>query len=418
MRLKQYIAAICVLGLCGMQTSALAENPAQWGNAAPAQQRMLLAPGQETIVVLPDGTRSPAIVRQDGALTLPDGTVADQSGTTVLLPDGTSITPEALRQGLTTPEAVQPDGTVLVPDAAKQDPTKPDALHPEVKPDVQKPEALKPDTVLQPVKPEATRPPVTPEGVKPEVVVPNGNAPTVVVPDGKPATPAQGSRLQLWQMMPLTEVPDAQKKPEAKPEQPRAEKKPDVKPEKPAPEKKPAVTPPKEEKKPELKEPKPEKKPEVKEPKPEKKPEAKPEKTPRAKPGEELKIPPEAVKTGNLDFLEGCWQGTRPEYYSKRTIRECFCFGAHGGNGKRRVLDTKGKRTCTGSTKARLDGNGVLHVTSEGASCDDGERWGASQMTCRGSGQKTPCSWIFTDANGGRQAYQIPFVRVESCGRR
>ncbi len=39
-------------------------------------------------------------------------------------------------------------------------------------------------------------------------------------------------------------------------------------------------------------------------------------------------------------------------------------------------------------------------------------------MTCRGKGQKTPCSWVFKDANGGRQAYEIPFVRVQACGRR
>ena len=137
----------------------------------------------------------------------------------------------------------------------------------------------------------------------------------------------------------------------------------------------------------------------------------------KAKVGDELVIPEDAVKTGNLDFLEGCWQGTRPEYYSKRTIRECFCFGKNGRGGTRRVIDPKGGRTCTGDTKARLDGRGALHVTSQGARCDDGERWGAAQMTCRGNGQKTPCSWVFTDASGGHQKYEIPFVRVSSCGR-
>ena len=59
----------------------------------------------------------------------------------------------------------------------------------------------------------------------------------------------------------------------------------------------------------------------------------------RPKIGEPLRIPPEAVKTGNLDFLEGCWQGTRPEYYSKRTVEECFCFGPGGQTGKRRIID-------------------------------------------------------------------------------
>lgn len=133
--------------------------------------------------------------------------------------------------------------------------------------------------------------------------------------------------------------------------------------------------------------------------------------------GEELKIPPEAAKTGNLNFLEGCWQGTRPEYYSKRTIKECFCFGANGSNGKRRVIDPLGKRKCIGATKAHLSPNGVLSVTSEGAYCSDGERWGQAEMVCRNSGPRTPCSWVFRDANNGSQSYQIPFIRVESCGR-
>lgn len=138
--------------------------------------------------------------------------------------------------------------------------------------------------------------------------------------------------------------------------------------------------------------------------------------TPRI--GEKLHIPPEAVKTGNLDFLEGCWQGTRPEYYSKRTVYECFCFGKNGRNGKRKVIDPQGGRRCLGSTHASLNSGGVLSVSSQGAVCSDGQKWGSAEMTCRGKGQNTPCSWYFKDAQGGRQSYSIPFVRVQSCGRR
>ena len=78
------------------QRTGWGENPANWGNAAPARQSSLPAPGQETIVILPDGVRSPAVLQPNGLLTLPDGSVADQPGTTVLLPDGGSITPEDL----------------------------------------------------------------------------------------------------------------------------------------------------------------------------------------------------------------------------------------------------------------------------------------------------------------------------------
>lgn len=137
----------------------------------------------------------------------------------------------------------------------------------------------------------------------------------------------------------------------------------------------------------------------------------------RAKPGQELRIPEGAASRGDLSFLEGCWQGTRPEYYSKRTIKECFCFGANGKSGKRRVFDPVGRRQCIGSSRATLSAGGILSVTSSGAACNDGERWGQAEMICKNSGPRTPCSWVFKDANNGSQAYQIPFVRVEACGR-
>lgn len=145
--------------------------------------------------------------------------------------------------------------------------------------------------------------------------------------------------------------------------------------------------------------------------------ESKASKSGRVAVGQEMRIPPEAAKTGNLDFLEGCWQGTRPEYFSKRIIRECFCFGANGKNGKRKVFDPQYAGMCIGATRARLSKSGVLSVTSSGAACTNGERWGQAEMECRNSGPRTPCSWLFRDARNGRQAYEIPFVRVESCER-
>lgn len=141
------------------------------------------------------------------------------------------------------------------------------------------------------------------------------------------------------------------------------------------------------------------------------------EATQKARPGEHLRIPPGAVASGKLDFLEGCWQGTRPEYYSKRSIRECFCFDGKG-SGKRRIIDAAGGgRMCIGPARASLSSAGVLSVTSGRSPCTDGERWGQAEMVCRGEGSRTPCSWVFRDAKGGRQSYEIPLVRVESCGR-
>lgn len=135
------------------------------------------------------------------------------------------------------------------------------------------------------------------------------------------------------------------------------------------------------------------------------------------KAGQPMRIPQDAIKSGKLDFLEGCWQGTRPEYTTKRTVRECFCFNKGGKSGKRKIFDPIGHRECIGASKATLSSSGVLSVTSQNMVCSDGERWGAAEMQCRNSGPKTPCSWIFTDAGNGRQAYEIPFIRVESCRR-
>lgn len=140
--------------------------------------------------------------------------------------------------------------------------------------------------------------------------------------------------------------------------------------------------------------------------------------TSRVAPGQPLRIPESAIPTGNLSFLEGCWQGTRPEYYSKRTIKECFCFDSQGKAGKRRIYDiTYSNRQCISAARAKLSSNGVLRVTSDAAVCNDGEEWGSAEMQCQNSGPQTPCSWIFPMAGHGHQAYVIPFVRVESCGR-
>lgn len=141
------------------------------------------------------------------------------------------------------------------------------------------------------------------------------------------------------------------------------------------------------------------------------------EKSAKPRAGQELRIPPEAAKTGNLDFLEGCWQGTRPEYYTKRIIRECFCFNKGGKGGKRRIFDPAMAGMCVGSTRASLSRDGVLSVYSSGAACTSGDKWGQAEMVCRNSGPRTPCSWVFRDARNGRQSYEIPFVRVNSCKR-
>lgn len=332
-------------------------------------------------------------------------------GATIVLPDGRrSIIEEILPDGrfrtdigvILTPEGVIAEG----PDAGRAVTILETPAAPEI--------AEKPQDQANPkvAVPEITTPgtrPVKPEEAPAIAAVPGPEAQAPKKPEEqKPETGKTQGPLTIVELLPMTRLPDVQKKeePAAKSKKQETPKAPEKKPEaRKAPEKKPEQAKKVPEK--QKHEPAPKKQPEKKQPEKFKKPSV----------GQHLRIPPDAAKTGNLDFLEGCWQGTRPEYYSKRTIRECFCFGANGSSGKRRVIDPQGHRRCIGGARARLSGSGTLSITSSGAACDDGERWGSAQMTCRNRGQSAPCSWIFPDAQGGRQSYVIPFVRVESCGR-
>lgn len=137
--------------------------------------------------------------------------------------------------------------------------------------------------------------------------------------------------------------------------------------------------------------------------------EKKPKKT--AEKGQPLRIPPEAKKKGDVSFLNGCWVGTRPEYHTKRMVREKFCFDENGV-GKRFISDPAHAGECVGATRALLNRNGVLRVRSERMYCTKiKKQWGSAEMTCQGEGEHTPCTWIFQDSGGGKQSYSIRFVR-------
>ena len=432
------------------------EGMEQIESGLPAQQ------GGEFIFVWPDGRRAPAILRPNGIVTLPDGSVP-QGGITLQLPDGRHLPvppsgyidlpraqgireyggkkqpgmqqtpgifppayPEAqgesrislhslsqeelmiLQQGgalqyhpngQLSPITVLPDGSVrlqdgsmpqqdiqlLLPDGSlktlspgeKLDPAKLGLKNRQSSPGNSVEPSTKPSAILpqpgmssekpavQPVLPSAQTP------GKAAQVPPSSQTP---VPGTPPATAPVPSRPQdmLAYLLPTTPIPQDFQTPSI-----------NGKSANPSPGKKEEV------------------------PKTHKAPQT----------GDPLNIPPDAARNGDLSFLEGCWEGTRPEYISKRTIRECFCFSKRGANGKRRIFDPAGSRQCIGATRATLSKNGVLRVYSESAYCSDGVKWGAANMTCRGKGKTTPCSWVFTDANGGRQSYEINFVRVESCRR-
>lgn len=363
------LLALCLGEAAAASAADTLTNIRRPGTTAPQVSPRVLVPG--TVVRLPDGRQTRILeVRPEGIVTdlgvtlTPEGTVQGASEAAPVTVVEEAVTPA-------TPESA-PEATVITPETALPD---------------------TPQAAPEPQKAEAAQAPETPKIAVPEAQP----APEQAVP-ATPATPASPEaaphQLTIVELLPMTPAKEeAKKAPAPKAEEKKAEPVKEEKPkaEKPKPEKAKAEKP--------------------KEP-------AKPKES-KKKPsvGEELRIPPEAVATGNLDFLEGCWQGTRPEYYSKRMIKECFCFDVNGGAGKRRVIDSIGGRMCIGSSKAKLSKEGVLSVTSSGAACTDGERWGQAEMVCKGTGQRAPCTWVFKDAQGGRQSYEIPFVRVESCGR-
>lgn len=373
---KFFLALPCLFCLLALPALAAQDSLV---NIAPGQDSRGFAPG--AVITLPDGRQT--IIME----VLPNGDFATDLGINIS-PDGVIKSGEQSGQGV-----------LLVPDLSAQQnvaipaPETKIAI-PETKTAI--PDARRPEKEVQKEKPALPDPAVAVPAPAIGKDAEKKPQPAVVEQKNKKeqATPEKDEPLTLAEMLPLTSI-DPKKTERPKVEQP--------------------VRQPKTEKKVQEKE-TPKRKETVEKPEP-KKHSAQPPKHKKAAAGEEMRIPPEAIKSGNLDFLEGCWQGTRPEYFSKRTVKECFCFGAGGKSGKRRIYDSQGGRMCVGATRANLSKSGVLSVTSEGAACNDGERWGSAEMVCRNSGPKTPCSWVFHDANNGRQAYTIPFVRVEQCGR-
>jgi hypothetical protein len=149
-----------------------------------------------------------------------------------------------------------------------------------------------------------------------------------------------------------------------------------------------------------------------------------------------VRIPPSAVKTGDLSFFEGCWLARRPAHPSERIsgkplpgefllgllsaqyayaicgtiITERFCFDKNG-NGRRTIQDPGLAGTCTGASRGRFDAQGRLIVTSEQGYCTGGAVWGPADMVCEGEGNATPCFWRFPGLGGATQSYRISLVR-------
>jgi len=124
------------------------------------------------------------------------------------------------------------------------------------------------------------------------------------------------------------------------------------------------------------------------------------------KPGDPLRIPPDAAKTGDLAFLEGCWRGNPPEYHSKRIVAVRLCFDKNG-IGRMTIEDPKDGQ-CIGAAKGQLSAQGLLHFTTEKAPCTRGSAYAPTSIKCEGVGNATVC---FVGVKGAKQPQKIPFVR-------
>ena len=323
---------------------------------------LLSAPG------FPAAAEPQAEPQDDEKITVPAPGAPGRSGTVILVP-----TPSpAPGQTVIVPHPPGKTSPVEIPVV----PVVPDRIAPvevpviPVLPDKTTPVEI-PVVPVLPQTPDRTTvltPPHQQETPQKEAIAPYSASP----PPEPPAVPDQGKQASPMDFLPMPTLLDPEKaQPEAKPEK----------------DKQPGKTRPEE----------PKAQPPLK---------AEPSKP---KSGDPLRIPPDAAKTGDLAFLEGCWRGTRPEYTTRRTITERFCFDKNG-NAKRFIDDPQKAGKCTGDSKGSFDAQGRLNITSERAKCTRGSA-GSAHMVCEGEGNATPCSWRFPDAGGGTQSYKIPFVR-------
>ena len=133
-----------------------------------------------------------------------------------------------------------------------------------------------------------------------------------------------------------------------------------------------------------------------------------PEPEPQYEPGpDELDIPDDAERTGNLDFLEGCWISetglTNRDTGQPVTVR--YCFDANG-NGSREVLDIRGP--CQGRATARMRPDGSLAIDIGEAPCSFGDvAYVDGLVVCtEGTDGKTHCN-----GQGGGVHWRSHFTR-------
>ncbi|MGE9985120.1 SrfA family protein [Desulfovibrio sp. SGI.169] len=148
--------------------------------------------------------------------------------------------------------------------------------------------------------------------------------------------------------------------------------------------------------------------PKVEKPRREKPKTEQPTPRPTPKKNEDLNIPGDAAKKNDLAFLEGCWTSETGLYShpSKEPIIAEYCFDKNG-KGRRFVRERNGQ-VCSGSAKARFQGNRLL-FNSDSARCPRGGTYVPQKVECTGSERSTQCKG--NELGGSRHKWDARFRR-------
>ena len=293
------------------------------------------------------------LTRPDGRILLPGSSIPSYTVRTdgsILLPDGVVIQPDGtivtvqgtLPEGYTRREdgsIVTPDGTII-----KVAPDSPTNKEPSVSSSTQVPIQQAETRQSHAVLHDTTKPTVPDKPLGSEQNATTATPRSVVI---QPENP----QVTLWQMLPLSEIPEKNEGQQvadaARPRQPVSER--------------------------------------------------------PSRKGDPLKIPNDAARKNDLNFLDGCWQTSDlPIYHTKQIWKDLknpgektntsICFTRKGSG----YATFQANGGCRGNVHARFKGN-VLLIETDRASCKYSSFIAPRSFECRGSGNKTECQVV---ANG------------------
>lgn len=120
---------------------------------------------------------------------------------------------------------------------------------------------------------------------------------------------------------------------------------------------------------------------------------------PRPKPSEDLKIPEDARRRGDMSFMEGCWNNVTGLFNlkTKEPVVIEYCFGKNG-EGEAIVTEQNG-RQCVAPARASFDGQGRLQLEDmDDLRCPDGTTYNRNRVQCdAGADGQASCEGVSKD---------------------